>query len=251
MAKNKYNIKIDDVELTFDYISRFLQDNKNWKNEKSRLKAIKLYKKLRLEELFNLTKKDNDKNKSTFLNSLISWCKQFINSKQWKQLKNKIKHAKSHHTDSEQEVALTLSPKAFKLLQNIAQQENKSISELIISVLEHKIEAPVNPTDNNSEIKFTAIANDKLIKEKIKAYKIVKKDNQSVIELWQYAGGQCQALSQTTHQRCKRITPELSIRQQLIGNIVYEFAVCHTHNKDKSQLDQSYLKIKPIDKSTE
>jgi hypothetical protein len=247
MAKNKYNIKIDDVELTFHYISQFLYDNKKWKDEKNHLKAIKLYKKLRLEELFNLTKKDNEDNKSTFINSLLTWCKQFIKTKQWKQLRHKIKQAKNNHIDSEQEIAPTLSPKALKLLQNIARQENKSISELIISVLEHKIEHPINPTDNNSEKKFAAITNDKLIKEKIKAYKIIKKDNQSVIELWHYAGGQCQALSQTTHQRCKRITPELSIRQQFIGNIVYEFAVCHTHNKDKSHLDQSYLKLTPID----
>jgi len=245
MAKNKYNIKIDDIELTFHYILQFLHDKKNWKDEKNRLKAIKIYKKLKLEELFNLTKKDKDK--STFLKSLIVWCKQCIKSKQWKQLRNTIKKAKNKRIELEQDVTLIVSPKALKLLQNKACQENKSISELIISLLEPAIEQPINPTNNSTDIKFTTIANDKLIEEKIKAYKIINKNNQSVIELWHYAGGQCQALSKTTHQRCKRITPELSIKQQLIGNIVYEFSVCHTHNKDKAELDQSYLKLKAVD----
>ncbi|MDX2504337.1 MAG: hypothetical protein QNL62_07660 [Gammaproteobacteria bacterium] len=247
MAKNKYNIKTDSIELTFQYISQYLHDQKWWKNEKQRLKAIKVYKKLKLEELYNIAKQDNGKYKSNFQASINDWCKRCINDKQWKKLKNSINQAKlqAETKESNQEKTISLSNKAYELLHNAARQKKSSISDLIIPLLEHKIENLPVETDENKPVQIIeAIKNIELNKKKLKTYEKVTKGKQKVIELWHYAGGQCQALSKTTHKRCKRITPELSIKHQIIGDIDYEFAVCHTHNNDTSQLDQSDINIK-------
>ena len=249
MAKNKYKIKTDTIELTFQYISQYLHDKKWWNDEKKRLKAIKVYKKLKLEKLFNLTKKDTGKYGSNFQTSLNDWCKRCINDKQWKKLKNSTNQhqdqTKAIPKESKQEKTISLSNKAYELLHNAAGQEKTSISDLIISILEHKTENPVIETDDNKPVKIIeAIKNNKLDKEKLKTYEKLKKDNHKVIELWHYAGGQCQALAKVTQKRCKRITPELSIKHQIIGDIDYEFAVCRSHNNDTSQLDQSNIDLK-------
>ena len=245
MKKNKYHIKKNDIEIMFQHISQNIHDKKWWKDEKKRLKAIKLYKKLNLKKRFKLTKKNKDKYYSHFLTKLNDWCEQCLNNKQWKRIKNSINQAQEPTKEIKQEKTISLSDKAYELLHDVARQEKISISELILSKLEDKEEKLiVESNDTEPVVIIEAIKNKKLSEKKLITHKKTKKGNKNIIELWHYAGGQCQALSKVTQKRCKRITPNLSIKHQVIGNIDYQFAVCHSHNNDTSQLDQSNIDLK-------
>ena len=146
-------------ELTFQYISQYLHDQKWWKNEKQRLKAIKVYKKLKLEELYNIAKQDNGKYKSNFQASINDWCKRCINDKQWKKLKNSINQAKlqAETKESNQEKTISLSNKAYELLHNAARQKKSSISDLIIPLLEHKRSRPEPHPTSRIEVHLGSI----------------------------------------------------------------------------------------------
>lgn len=256
MAKNKFKITADTIELAFQNITKHLQDKQWWDDEKKRQKAIKLYKKLKLEKLFNLAKSDYKKYSDKIQSSLNVWCHRCINNKQWKKLKNNILHAqqklnthrKTPSIDKE-EVAernktISLSASAYKLLLNMSKNENKSVSEVIISSLDTKSESIKSDKNNKQNFKtMEAIKNTQPDDKDLKVHQKTKKGGLKTIELWHYAGGQCQALSKVTQKRCKRITPELSIKHQIINDIDYEYAVCHTHNNDKSELDQSDVNI--------
>ena len=258
MAKNKFKINADTIDLAFQNITRHLQDKQWWDDEKSRQKAVKIYKKLKLEKLFNLAKQDFQKYSKKIQNSLNVWCHRCINNKQWKKLKNSIVQAQQKlntHLETpvidkdkipEREKTISLSSAAYKLLQNISKNKNKSVSEIIMSSLVPKIESKTNDSKNNQSIKtMDAIKNTQPDIRDLKVHEKKKKGGLNAIELWHYAGGQCQALSKVTKKRCKRITPELSIKHQIINNIDYEYAVCHTHNNDKSELDQSDINVTP------
>lgn len=245
MGKNKYNINKNDVELTFQRVSHYIHDKKWWKDEKKRLKAIKIYKKLNLEKLFNLTKEDKDQYSIQFLDTLKDWCKRCINSKQWKKLKQSINQIQLQKKEPGQEKDISISNKAYELLHNASRQENTPVSELIISMLKHRTEnltAKIN--NNNLKQIIEKIEDNEPEQVHLVTYEKIKKGNQYIIELWHYAGGQCQALSKATQKRCKRITPELSMKRQNIGDTVYEFSVCHTHTKDASLLDPTYISLK-------
>jgi len=245
MAKNKYDVKKYDIDLTFQHISCYINDQKWWADEKKRLKAVKLYKQLKLKKLFTLTKQDYEKYAKSFLKTVNDWCKRCIDSKQWKKLTNSISQPQQQIKELKQENSISLSDKAYTLLQDLAKQENTSISEVIISRLSKKEKISTIKTDDSEEKAITK-ESDNIQLDAIQpiAYKHKKKGSQSVIELWQFAGGQCQALSKATHKRCKRITPDLSMKQQEVDGVIYEFSVCHTHNNDKSQLDSEYIKPK-------
>jgi len=245
MKKNKYNIKKNDIDIIFQHISQNIHDKDWWKDEKERLKAIKIYKKLNLKKYFKLTKKNKDKYQSHFLTKLSDWCKRCLSNKQRKKLKNSISQTNELSKEVKQENIISLSNKAYELLHDVARQEKMSISELIISKLERKDENLIIETkETEPAVIIEAIENKKLSEKNLKTQKKVKKGNNNVIELWHYAGSQCQALSKVTQKRCKRITPNLSIKHQIIGDIDYEFAVCHSHNNDASQLDQSNIDLK-------
>lgn len=242
MEKNKYDINKNDIELTFQHISHYIDDKKWWKDEKKRLKAIKIYKKLNLEKLFNLTKKDKDKYGLHFLSTLSDWCKRCINSKQWKKLKQSVNQIQLRKKELGQKKNISISNKAYELLHHASRQENTSVSELIVFMLEHRAENLTAKINNNKLNQITEKTEDNEADEVHSiTYEKIKKGNQYIIELWHYAGGQCQALSKATQKRCKRITPELSMNRQTIGDTVYEFSVCHTHTKETSLLDPTYI----------
>lgn len=256
MAKSKFKITADTIELAFQNITKHIQDKQWWDDEKKRQKAIKLYKKLKLEKFFNLAKSDYKKYSDKIQSSLNVWCHRCINNKQWKKLKNNILQAQQKlntrrdtpsvdkNEITEHENTISLSASAYKLLQNISKNENKSVSDVIISSLEAKPESI--KSDNKSKQSFKimdAIKNTQPDGKDLKVHQKIKKGGLKTIELWHYAGGQCQASSKVTHKRCKRITPELAIKHQIINDIDYEYAVCHTHDNDKSELDQSDINI--------
>lgn len=257
MTKIKFLLNAENIELAYQNISHSLQDSEWWNSEKKRQKAIKIYKKLKLEKLFDLAKRDYEKYKKKIQKSLNNWCNQCINSEQWKQLRNSIQQAQNQISDHietqikirnnkpKQEKNISLSDSAYQLLYNFSQQEKKSISDIIISKFSPNTKSQAVENKSTQSFKtIDAIKNTKPDNQDLKTHEKVKKGKINIIELWHYAGGQCQALSKVTQKRCKRITPELSIKHQVIKGIDYEFAVCHTHDNDKSQLDQTDLNLK-------
>ena len=259
MLKNQFKLNADAIELTFHNITQYLQDNNWWDSEKKRLKAIKVYKKLKLKKLFKLAKKDFKKYSSKVQTSLNKWCKECINNTQWKtlresilqagtQLKSQLKTlekspAQTAIANIGKETNISLSNTAYELLQKAAAHEKKSISALIIATFKNKkITADQKPESGVKIIE--AIKNTQPDKKELKSHEKSRTGNPNTIEIWHYAGGQCQALSKVTQKRCKRITPDLSHKHQIIDKIDYEYAVCHTHDNNKSQLDQSAINIK-------
>jgi hypothetical protein len=240
VKKNK--IKISDIEISFQYITDCINNKKYWKAEKKHLKALRLYKKNKIDKLYNSSKEDN-KYKEILLVQLNDWCNQCLNTKKWENFKQVINHYSYHHKAVDELKNIKLTNKTYQLLNGVALQENISVSELISLMIEAKVDnLPHQNNDNEITKTFTEENNNIVDEEQLLTYEIVKKDNYDTIDLSPYAGGQCQALSQTTKKRCKKITPLLSIKNQQIGDIIYEFSVCQTHNKETSKLAPNYIK---------
>ena len=174
MTKIKFQLNAENIELAYHNISHSLQDSEWWNSEKKRQKALKIYKKLKLEELFDLARRDYEKYKNKIQKSLNNWCNQCINSKQWKQLRNSIRQAQHQISDQietqikirskkqKQEKNISLSDAAYQLLFNFSQQEKKSFSDIIISKFTPDTNnQPVENKPRQSFRKIDAIINTK------------------------------------------------------------------------------------------
>ena len=87
---SKLKIKKADLLLVCENISQNVHNSYWWKNDKKLLKALKVYKKLKINEYYNLVKKGNKKYRPKLHKSLNKWCSNCLTAKQCESIKKDI-----------------------------------------------------------------------------------------------------------------------------------------------------------------
>lgn len=268
MSKSNYNLNRNDIEIAFYQITENLSNKKWWKNKKAQIKAINNYNKLRLQEHFEQSRSDSNQYADKFLSVLKIWCKRCLDTEHWKKLKKSLKkninlqeiQQKNEITFESQLTSIHLTQDACHLLTDAADKAGLSVSNFIINLLDRPQasdtvitkstcdstsgteESIEEKTTEQKELKFEPIENKEVIAEQLKNYSVIDKAGQATIELWHLAGGQCQCMSKITNKRCKKISPNLAIKKRIIDGICYEYAVCNTHNKLATRIDNSFIR---------
>ncbi|MBF0263950.1 MAG: hypothetical protein HQL46_01665 [Gammaproteobacteria bacterium] len=240
MTKNDFKLNKNQIETAYQQIKRSISNHDWWENEKHRNKAIKKFKKLKLDSFYEKIKVDSQQYLTQFVSLIKKWCASCLDKKHWEKLRQEIEANINHQIKDKENSpnSIELSQEACQLLLHSSEQSGKSISDLII---ENFKEIKTSNTENQA-LDFSTIDNTDFIAQKLSQHDIVNKNGQNTIEVWKLAGGQCQSISKATQKRCKRISPDLAITQQIINDICYEYAVCATHNKSNSELDAMYIK---------
>ena len=242
MKKSDFIINKNQIETAYQQIKEKLNEHDWWDNEKSRKKAIKHFNALKLEDVYDKIKVDSHKYFAKFLSLIQKWCAKCLDKKHWQKLKEEIEANINKQGNQSGINQIELSHDAYLLLQQTSEKSGKAISDLIIENFSANEETLPNTEVKKQSSDFTSYNNADFVAEKLKQYHIVDKNGQQTIEVYQLAGGQCQSISKATKKRCKKISPDLQVIQEMINGICYEYAVCSTHNKSNAQLDKIYIK---------
>ena len=117
MGRKKYTISTEDLSAAVEYIQRKLMSDLNWPVADNQDAAESWKTAPETPKIVNV------------------WCEEWLDSRQWKQLKNSLLAARKRNRDKKTGEAvkhITLTPEAWGIISDLARHHNMTLSDFII-----------------------------------------------------------------------------------------------------------------------